>query len=300
MHSTRGELEGDASASAPTAADGASGCPLEQDAGPAEDSFPAPRSGSSGGCSGPCHRQSCCPKCSARPLSSSVSRVCMWGPGLSGNLAAIALSMLNSVCPWRLLSKVQSLSMLGFHCPSCSEMQPGEAPPCFSPPHLTVCLCPLTCLPCRLLTSAPLLPPFSSLSLSPFPHHSLPILRVSGPPTFSPPWPPAPPPLSRQPFFPRTPAGLTSHPPPLSSSSETPGRQAQQVVLASPLLAGDVSQFSGDKSNSPMCCKSRVSNGQFKGRRRGQQRTCGESPPGNPLSSGQGAGLSVWRPEGEG
>ena len=167
MHSRRGELEGDASASAPTAADGASGCPLEQDAGPAEDSFPAPRSGSSGSCSGPCHRQSCCPKCSARPLSSSVSRAGMWGPGLSGNLAAVALSVLNSVCPWRLLNEVPSLPMLGFHCPSCSEMQPGEAPPCFSPPHL----------------SAWALLPASLAGCSHQPPYSLPFLPSPSPPS---------------------------------------------------------------------------------------------------------------------
>lgn len=84
----------------------------------------------------------------------------------SGNLAAVALSMLNSACPWRPLSEAPSLPIGGFHCPPCSEKQPGEAPPCSSPPHLTVCLCPLTCLPCRLLT-APLLPP-SPLTPSPF------------------------------------------------------------------------------------------------------------------------------------
>ena len=105
---------------------------LEQDEVPAEDSFPAPRPGPSGGCSGSCHPQSCCPKCSARPLSSSTSRAGLWGLGLSGNLAA--LSVLNLACPWRPLNEAPSLPILGFHCPSCPEMQTGEAPSCFSPP----------------------------------------------------------------------------------------------------------------------------------------------------------------------
>ena len=190
------------------------------------------------------------------------------------------------------------------HCPcwafiahpalKCSLGRPRPASP------LPTCLPgPSYLPPLQVAHISPLTP--SLFFPLPLPLPPPPLLRVSGPPTFSPPWPPAPPPLSRQPFFPRTPAGLTSHPPPLSSSSETPGRQAQQVVLASPLPAGDASQFSGDKSNSPTCWKSQLSNGQFKGRRRGQQWTCGESTPGNPLSPpGQGAGVSVWRPEDEG
>lgn len=136
---------------------------LEQDEVPTEDSFPAPRPGPSGGCSGSCHPQSCCPKCSARPLSSSTSRAGLWGPGRSGNSAA--LSVLNSACPWRPLNEAPSLPILGFHCPSCPEVQPGEAPPCFSPP-------PPHCVP--VPSYLPHLPPSPPCCGSQRPPYSLP------------------------------------------------------------------------------------------------------------------------------
>lgn len=173
MHGRRGEREGDASASTPAAADRASGCPLEQDAGPAENSFPAPRSGPSGGCRGPCHPQSCCPKCSARPLSSAAGPAGMWGPGLSGNLAAVALSMLNSVCPWWPLNEAPPLPSWAFIAHPALKCSLGR--PCLAPPLLTS-LSVCAPLPASLAGRSqppyslppPLLLPLSSLSPSPF------------------------------------------------------------------------------------------------------------------------------------